>query len=318
MRSLNVGVVGVGHMGEYHVRTYTELQNVNLSCVVDIDYERVKDIASRYSTDPYVDYQEIYDKVECVSIAVPTSIHYEIACQFLERGIHVLLEKPMTKDITQAGELVDLAKKKGVILQIGHVERFNGAVQELKNIVKNPIYIECQRLGPYDGKRTVDTGVILDLLIHDVDIILGLVNSKISCINVAGRSIVTPYEDIVNAQIIFENGCIAILTASRVTENKIRTLTVTQPGAYIYLDYADQDLHIHRQAHSGYIPARDALRYKMESFIERLFIHKGNPLRLELEHFVDCVLNGSQSTGKEDLRSLEVTLEIWDRLNSAK
>lgn len=312
---LKVGVVGTGHMGSYHVRLYSELLNVDLVGLADMNENQVKRVASQYNTTPFTDYTRLYDKIEAVSIAVPTSAHYRIGKDFLEAGIHVLIEKPITNNLEEANELISLAQKKGLILQVGHVERFNTAVQELKKIVKDPLFIECRRLGPYN-RRINDTGVVLDLLIHDVDIVLGLVNSPIKKINVATKSVYSEYEDIANVQMMFENGCIANLTASRVTEDKIRTLAVTQPDAYVTLDYATQDLHIYRQGTSEYIITTEAVGYKQESFIERIFVHKDNPLKLELTHFVDCVLNKTSPmvSLEEELRALEVTLLIQNKL----
>lgn len=311
MEKLKVGVIGTGHMGEFHAKVYSELPNVELTCVVDIVEERAKRVASQYYTKPYTDYRDIYDKVDAVSIAVPTSLHYEVASCFLEKKKHILLEKPITTDISSAKALFEIAEKNNVLLQIGHVERFNGAVCELKNIVKNPIFIETKRLGP-KNPRINDTGVVLDLLIHDIDIVLSLVQSPIENANLVARSVYSPYEDIANLQITFKNGCIASLTASRVTEEKIRTLAITQEDAYIFLDYAEQELDIHRRASSEYFTSPQVLRYKQESFIERIFVHKDNPLKLEIAHFIDCITNGAEPIvgHEEDIRSLETTLDI--------
>lgn len=311
MEKLKVGVIGTGHMGEFHAKVYSELPNVELVGVVDIIEERAKRVASQYYTNYYTDYNDIYDKVDAVSIAVPTTLHYKVASCFLKKKKHVLLEKPMTTEISSAKELFEMAEKHNVILQTGHVERFNGAVCELKNIVKNPIFIETKRLGP-KNPRINDTGVVLDLLIHDIDIVLSLVDSPIENANLVVKSVYSDYEDIANLQIIFKNGCLASLTASRVTEEKIRTLAVTQEDAYIFLDYAEQELNIHRRASSEYFTSPEVLRYKQESFIERLFIHKDNPLKLEISHFVDCITNGTKPiVGKEeDIRSLEITLNL--------
>lgn len=311
MKKLKVGVVGTGHMGEFHAKVYSELPNVELVAVVDIIKERAEKIASQYWTKPYTDYNDIYDKIDAVSIAVPTTLHYKVASDFLEKKKHVLLEKPMTTNISEADTLFDMAEKNNVLLQTGHVERFNAAVCELKNIVKNPIFIEAKRLGP-KNPRINDTGVVLDLLIHDIDIVLSLVQSEIEKTSLVTNSVYSDYEDIANLQITFKNGCLASLTASRITEEKIRTLAVTQVDAYIFLDYAEQDLHIHRRASSEYFTSPEVLRYKQESFIERLFIHKDNPLKLELSHFIDCITNGTKPiVGKdEDIRSLRTTLDI--------
>jgi predicted dehydrogenase len=318
--TIRIGVVGVGHMGEYHVRTYAELPNVKLVGVADINEERAREIGARYNTIPYIDYRFLYGKCDAVSIAVPTTLHSKVARDFLDAGIHVLIEKPMTDNLKDAIELIELAKEKGLVLHVGQVERFNGAVQELSVIVKDPLLIEARRLGPFVKKRINDTGVILDLIIHDVDIVLNLVPSKIKRISVTGKSIYTEFEDIATVQLTFENGCMATITASRATENKLRTLSITQPDAYIFLDYTDQELHIHRQASSGVILSKDALRYKQESFIERLFVHKDNPLKLEILHFLDCIVNGASPlfSPQDDLKSLEVTLRVLDEYERTK
>lgn len=317
MDIVNVGVVGTGHMGNYHARIYAELLNANLVGISDINEQRVTSLAKQYYTTAYTNYTELYDKVHAVSIAVPTSLHYQVTKDFLEQGIHVLLEKPMTTNLEEAYKLIELAKKKDLILQVGHVERFNAAVTELKNVVKDPIFIECRRLSPYN-RRINDTGVVLDLIIHDVDIVLRLVNDKIAEINVAAESVYSEFEDIANIQFIFDKGCIVSLTASRVTEEKIRTLAITQPNAYIFLDYAAQELHIHRQSasHSPDFSNKQTMRYKQESIIEKIFVNKDNPLKLELAHFIDCVSKGIEplTTLEDELRCLEVTLEIQKRL----
>lgn len=319
MGKMKVGVVGVGHMGVYHVRTYAELPDVELFGVADINEERASKVGQQYSTISYLDYRQLYDEVQAVSIAVPTTLHFEVARDFLKAGIHVLLEKPMTPSLEEARELIGLAQSKNLILQAGQVERFNAAVQELGAIVKDPIFIEARRLGPFVKDRTNDTGVILDLIIHDVDIILGLVDSGVARLSVAGKSIYSDFEDIVNVQLAFENGCMASITASRVTENKMRTLSISQPEAYIFLDYTDQELHIHRQASSGVILSRDVLRYKQESFVERLFVHKDNPLKLEILHFLGCI-NGQEPlfSVEDDLKSLGVIIRVLKEYETSK
>ncbi|MBI4651180.1 Gfo/Idh/MocA family oxidoreductase [Candidatus Desantisbacteria bacterium] len=310
--SIRVGVVGAGHMGSYHVRIYSELYDVDLAGIADINKARANELSNQYATKSYTDYHDLQGKVDAVSIAVPTTQHYEVAKFFLENGIHVLLEKPMTKTLEEGQELIELSRKNKLILNIGHVERFNGAVQELKNIIKNPIYIETRRLGPYDP-RIADVGIVMDLMIHDIDIVLNLVNKDIEKINATGARVYSSnHEDIADIQIVFKGGCFANITASRVTENKIRSLAVTQRDAYIFLDYTDQDLHIHRQAASHYILSKEVMRYKQESFIERLFIHKDNPLKLEIVHFLDCVTKKAIPivTGESDLRSLNIALQV--------
>lgn len=319
MKKVRAAVVGVGHMGRYHVGVYSELPNVRLIGIADIDESRGKEIAEKYNTGFYKEYKELFGKTDVVSIAVPTSQHYKVAKDFLDAGIHVLVEKPLTKRIEEAKELFGIAEKKNLTLHVGHVERFNGAVHELKKIVDNPIFIECRRLGPYDS-RIQDDGVIMDLMIHDIDIILNLVDSKVKNINVVGSVIFSDKDDLCNAQIEFENGCIANITASRATQHKIRTLAITQKDKYIFLDYTNQDIHIHRQASSEHSLTKQELRYKQESLIERIFVHRENPLKLELKHLIDCAANGAERmvSADEEIYSLQIAIDIVERFKRTK
>ena len=313
MSAVRAGVVGTGHMGRYHVAVYSEMPDVELVGIVDIDEERVRRLAAQYNTTPYTDYRAFIDQVDLVSVAVPTDLHYPVAMDFLRRGKNVLLEKPITKDLDQARELFATADRHDVVLHIGHVERFNGAVQELKKIVEEPILLEARRLGPFQ-KRVEDDGVVLDLMIHDIDIVLGLVPEPISHIAAQGVSVFSPHEDVANVQITFESGCVATLTASRATQNKIRTMAITQRDAYVFLDFTDQDIHIHRQASTEHLLTREQLRYKQESLIERVFVYKDNPLKSEIRHIIECIQNGAKRavSVEDELKSLTVALEVLD------
>lgn len=315
MKKVRAGVVGVGHMGEYHVGVYSELFNVNLVGIADVDEARAKAVAEKYNTKYCLDYRELFGKVDCVSVSVPTSLHYRVAKDFLRNKINVLLEKPICHSLDEARELFHIAARSGVVLQIGHVERFNGAVQELKKIVRNPLLIECRRLGPF-VPRIKDDGVILDVMIHDIDIVLSLVPSKVKEINALGASVFSDLEDIANVQLCFENGCVANIIASRATQHKVRTLAITQADAYILLDYTDQDIHIFRQASSEHLLTKEQLRYKQEALIERVFVHKDNPLKLEIKNMIDSSLNGSPDDASDEieLHSLEIALKIVESL----
>ena len=315
MQKVKAGVVGVGQMGQYHVGVYSELFNVELIGIADCDRVRATTIAERYNTQAYADYHELLGAVDVVSIAVPTSLHYTVARDFLKAGVHVLLEKPIAHTMEEARELFRLATANGAVLNIGQVERFNGAIQELKKIVHHPWLIECRRLGPF-VPRIKEDGVVLDVMIHDIDIILNLVESPVRQIYALGKSIYSDREDLANVQICFQNGCIASITASRATEIKIRTMAITQRDAYIFLDYTDQDIRVHRQASSEHIVTRGALRYRQESLIERIFVHKDNPLKLEIKHLIDCATNGVPRVASvdEELRSLRVALQILELL----
>ena len=319
MSEFKIGVVGVGKMGEYHVGVLSEMREVDLVGVVDSDQERAKKISEQYKTHSYKNYKDLFNVVDAVVVAVPTSLHYAIGKEFIEAGIHTLLEKPCTDELSKAEELFDLAEKKKITLHIGHVERFNGAVQELFKIVKDPIYIECRRMSPFSS-RIKDDGVVLDIMIHDIDIVLKLVDSTVVNINVIGNSIFSKRDDLINAQIEFENGCIANILASRVSQNKVRTLEVTQKESSILLDYTEQEIFVHRQSSSESQLSPGSLRYKQESLIERIFVHKDNPLKLELKHFIDCVENGSQTklAIKKELNSLKIALQILSQFKPGR
>lgn len=315
MKKVRVAVVGVGRMGQYHVGVYSEIPDVRLIGIADINEMRGKEIAEKYNTKSYSDYKKLLGKVDVASIAVPTSLHYKIAKDFLQAGTNILIEKPITRSIDEARELFNIAEKKKLTLHIGHVERFNGAVQELKKIVDNPLFIESRRLGPYDP-RIQDDGVVMDLMIHDIDIILNLLNSKVRDINVVGKSVFSDKDDLCNVQLEFENGCLATITASRATQHKIRTLAITQKDKYIFLDYTNQDIHIHRQAFSEHSIRKQELRYKQESFTERIFVHRENPLKIELKHLIDCAANGAERkvSVEDEIYSLQIALEIEKKL----
>ena len=319
MPECKVGVVGAGKMGEYHIGVLSEMRATNLVGIVDNNSERAKIISERYDVPYFKDYKDIISKVDVVVIAVPTSLHYPIGKEFLKAGVHTLLEKPCTDDIDQARELFDLAEKKNITLHIGHVERFNGAVQELFKIVKNPVYLECRRMGPF-ASRMKDDGVVLDIMIHDIDIVLSLVPSDVINVNVIGSSVFSGRDDLINAQIEFKNGCIANIIASRVSQNKVRTLEVTQKDSSILLDYTEQEIFVHRQSSSEHQLSGDSLRYKQESLVERIFVHKDNPLKLELKHFIDCATNGSprKVAVEKELNSLKIALQVLSQFKPRK
>ena len=316
MAKVRAGVVGIGKMGEYHVGVLAEMQEVDLAGVVDVNPQRRKAIHDKYGIPGYTDCKDLFGQVDIAVVAVPTTLHYPIAKELLNNGIHVLLEKPCANDLNHARELFQLAQDKGLILHIGHVERFNGAVQELHKIVESPIFVECKRMGPFT-ERIKDDGVVMDIMIHDIDIVLNLIKSKVVKTHVLGASVFSERDDLVNTQLEFENGCIASIVASRVSQNKERTLSVTQKDSFVVLDYTDQEIYVHRKSSSEHQMSKGSLRYKQESLVERIFVHKDNPLKLELQHFVDCVKNGSPRNVAVDneLYSLEIALDILGKFN---
>lgn len=311
VKQIRAGIVGVGHMGRYHVGAYSELHQVEIVGVCDNDPAKAEQAAAPFELQAFTDYRELFGKVDVVSIAVPTELHYAVTKDFLEHDIHVLLEKPMCPDLKQAEELFAIAARRNLVLHIGHVERFNGAVQELKKIVFDPYLVESRRIGPWTG-RSVEVGVVMDLMIHDIDIVLNLVDKPVRDIQVFGRKVCSDYEDLVTLQLEFESGTLATLLASRVTEEKTRTLTVHQKDAFIMLDYANQDIQIHRRASSSYQMTPSHLKYRQESILERVYVHKGNPLKFEIMHFLDNVQgNGERLVSVEnELRSLNMSLQV--------
>lgn len=314
---IRAAVVGTGHMGQYHVALYSELNDVDLVGAADVSKKRVGEIAAKYNTIGYTDYRELFGKVDVVTIAVPTSLHYEVAKPFIERGIHVLLEKPIANTLEEATELFELADKKGVHLQVGHVERFNGAVQEIKKIIKDPLLLEFRRVGPFTGRIT-DAGVVMDIMIHDIDIALNLIDSKVKSLKATGDKAFTDKEDFAACQLLFENGCMANFISSRVTQEKIRTMSLSQKDAYVFLDFNEQDVQIHRQASSDYFMTKEELTYRQESLIERIFVHKGNPLKLEIGHFIDCAMRDAERhiSAESELRSLKIALRVLEQIRS--
>jgi predicted dehydrogenase len=313
-RRMRAGVVGVGHMGQYHARVYAELWDVDLVGVADIDSERAGAAARHYDTLAYGDHRDLIGRVDVVSVAVPTDQHFAVACDLLEAGIGVLLEKPMATTLEEARELFALAARTGAVLQVGHVERFNGAVQEVRKIVDRPILIESRRLGPFVPRVQKDT-VVMDLMIHDLDIVLALVPAQPRRLTAFGACVHSDVTDVANVQISFDSGTIASITASRATEEKIRTLAITQPDAYILLDYLVQDIQIHRRAAQESMLNREAIRYRQASFVEHLFVHRENPLKLEILNLIGSVRKSRAgepvALGESaDLRSLGLALEI--------
>ena len=313
-RRLRAGVVGAGHMGQYHLLAYAELWDIELAGVVDSDRERAAHVAAYYDTRAIVDHRDLIGVVDLASVAVPTEQHFKVAADLLEAGVGVLVEKPITPTLEEARELFAIARRSGAVLHVGHVERFNGAVQELKKIVERPILIESRRLGPFTPRVQKDS-VVMDLMIHDLDIVLGLVDSPPRRLTAMGTSVLSAVTDIANVQIGFESGTIALITASRTTEEKIRTLAVTQPDAYVVLDYAEQDIRIHRRAAQEYTLNRESIRYRRASFVEHVQVHKDNPLKLEILNLVRAVRRARAGEGvvlaeTEDVRSLAMALEI--------
>jgi len=305
MKKLKIGVIGVGRLGKEHARIYSKLSNVELVGIVDIDRNQAEETAKTYGVKAYT-LDNIIPKIDAASVVVPTDKHYEIAKMLLHSGIHLLVEKPMASSVLQAGQIVNLAMQKGVILQIGHIERFNPIIQNVSRLIRNPRFIEIHRLSPFTHRGT-DVGVVLDLMIHDIDIILDMVKDKIQRIDAVGVNVLTPYEDIANARIKFKNGCAANLTASRVSPERMRKIRVFQKDSYISVDY-------YKQAGKAF--------YKKGGQILKKDLEAGRqePLELELKAFAKCVLKNKRPlvNGEDALQSLKLADRIIKKIKGGK
>jgi len=305
MNPLKVGVIGVGHLGSIHAKIYKQIPGCTLVGVCDSDPKRLKEVSRSLRIPGFADLKELLGKIDAASIAVPTRLHYKIAEELLNHNIHLLVEKPFTVNLEEADHLIALAKNQGLILQVGHIERFNSAFNATQKIIKNPKFIECHRLSSFPN-RSLDVGVVLDIMIHDIDIVLGLVNSKLERVESVGVNVLTSFEDIANARLTFKNGCIANLTASRVSEETMRKIRIFQEDTYISLDYKNAEACVYRK-----------LADKITK--ERLPIEKEQPLQKELVSFVDCVTNKQEPlvSGTVAREALEVALtiqkQIWQR-----
>lgn len=302
---VKVGVVGVGSIGRNHARIYSELDSADLICVYDENQDHAESVAREFGTEAVSSLDEFVDRVDAASVSTPTITHREIASKLLEADRHVLVEKPISDSVDDAKQLIDLAKERGRVLQVGHIERFNPVMSQLEDRLDSPKFIECHRLSPFP-KRSMDIGVVLDLMIHDLEIVLHLVSSPIANIDAVGIPVLTRREDIANARIRFENGCVANITASRISPERMRKIRVFQSDAYLSLDYQDQ---------SGWIYRKDG----MEIGREAVEVERDEPLKCELAAFVECAARGEQPkvSGQQGAAALDVALEITRMIEEA-
>jgi len=306
-----VGVLGVGYFGQFHAEKYAQIEGVELVGVVDVDPSRARAIAKRYQTQPLFQHTDLFNKVQAVSIAVPSPLHYSMTKDFFLQGIDVLLEKPISNTLEEADELIGLAESKGRILQVGHLERFNGALSGLEEKVQNPLFIESHRLGPFTG-RGAEVDIVLDLMVHDIDILLSLLNAEVKQFQAVGIPLLTPYLDIANARIEFEDGCIASLTASRVSKEKIRKTRIFQSNGILSIDYLSQKLSLSQ--------ARGPLGKERipEMVTEEIPVKKTDPLEAEIRSFLQSVRNRKKPrvSGVDGKRALELALQIIQKIDA--
>ena len=302
MKKLRVGVVGVGHIGSNHARIYSELPTAELVAILDIDPARADEIGGKYKAKAVASLNEFAGMIDAASVATPTSAHFSIARDLLAQGKHLLIEKPITEKTSDARDLAQMAAEKGLVLQVGHVERFNPVLSALEQRLTHPRFIEAHRLSPYPNRST-EIGVVLDLMIHDLEIILHLVDSMVENIDAVGVPVLSRGEDIANARLRFASGCIANVTSSRISPERMRKIRVFQEDAYLSLDYQGQSGEIYRRV-DGQITR------------EPVAIEKEEPLRQQLASFVDCALTGGEPrvSGSHAAAALELAVEITRRI----
>jgi predicted dehydrogenase len=304
MKKLKVAVIGTGALGSIHARIYSSMENVDLAGVCDTNSARLADISKELGVTGFKDYRALIDKVDAASIVVPTKDHYSISKDFLNAGAHLLIEKPIAQTVEQADSLLRIAEYRGLTLAVGHIERFNAAIEAILKIKGDIKFAECHRLGPF-SPRVKDVGVVLDLMIHDIDILLWLIKSPVDKIEAVGVKVLSRHEDIANARIVFKNGAVCNITASRVTEKTMRKIRMFQPDAYISLDYVGQDAVIYTKKF-GKILSR------------QIDIKKEKPLQKEISSFIRCISTGQRplASGREGREALSIALEILKKINS--
>lgn len=307
MSKLRAAVIGVGYLGHFHAQKYALLEEAELAGVVDADPERARTIATALHTRPYTDYRELLGSIDVASIVVPTEHHHRVAQDCLEAGVHILLEKPVTETRTQAEELIALAERKRLVFQVGHLERFNPAVVEVQRLLDRPVFFESHRLSVFKPRGT-DVNVVLDLMIHDIDIILSLVQQEIRELRASGYPVLTDEVDIANARLEFANGCVANVTASRVSQKAMRKMRIFQHDAYFSVDFPTSSIDIARRNGAE----RDEQGFPRISLEERKTAEKSDAILAEIQAFLDCVRTGATPpvTGRDGLQALAVALDI--------
>lgn len=311
-KKLRVGVIGVGYLGKFHAEKYSRMPDVDLVGVADIDHAQAEEIGGKMGVQAYSSHRDLIGKVDAVSVAVPTPNHFEVSRDFLLSDVDVLIEKPITTTLKEADELIDIAEARGNIIQVGQLERFNPAVMALKDVVHRPMFIESHRLAIFKDRCT-DVSVVLDLMIHDIDIILNFVKSEVKTIHAAGIPAVSDHVDIANARLEFATGCVANVTASRISMKNERKIRLFQKDAYISVDFAGREITIVRKTdngESGLIPGMD---------IQQLCFTQGDALEEELKSFVHSVKRREPSavTGVMGRDALRVALIVMEQIQDA-
>ena len=314
MNAVKIGIAGIGSMGLNHCRVLSQIKTAQFIGVHDVDLDKMKMEAQRFGVQGFFKYEDLLDKVDAVIVAVPTSFHYELVKQAIQHHKHVFVEKPLVSSLEQAGELRDLLPlEKGLILQVGHIERFNPSVEQLYHVIDRSklVFLETRRVGSVN--RNLDVDVVLDLMIHDIDLVLDIVNSPIQRISVVSNSIHHREQpDIASVLLTFQNGVIANLTVSRISKDKNRSMIVTEVSRTIHLDFVRKELSINGELIQGDSPKQ----YRVESTLEKVFVPVSEPLYEELQHFIRCVQSGSRpKIGiDEAIQSLDAVMKIKQKI----
>lgn len=302
---LRTAVIGVGYLGNFHAQKYSAIPNVELVGVADSNPRRAGEVAGALGVTAFSDHRDLIGKVDAVSVAVPTQFHHAVARDFLAAGVHVLIEKPITVTIEEADELIDLAKARGLVFQVGHLERFNPVLLALDNILQEPLFIESVRIAPFKPRGT-DVNVVLDLMIHDIEIIQHIVKSEVKRVDAIGAPVFTGEEDIANARILFESGCVANVTASRISLKSERKMRIFQHNAYITLDFQNRKLLVAQKGNGEIFPGVPNVK------IDERELGEADALRSEIESFISAILTQTQPlvSGLDGRMALSTALTI--------
>ncbi len=313
MKKLRIGVVGAGYLGKFHAEKYSQMDDVELVGIADLNRVQAESVSKKVKTNAYTDYRDLIGKTDAVSVVVPTPAHFEVSRDFLENDIDILIEKPITTTLAEADELISISTARGLIIQVGHLERFNPAILALKDIVKNPRFIESHRLSIFKERGT-DVSVVLDLMIHDIDIISGFVKSEIKSIHAAGIPVITGLADIANTRLEFMNGCVANVTASRISTKNERKIRLFQQDAYISVDFANHEITVVRKNDGE----KESLIPGME--IKQICFEKSDALKDELTAFVKAVSRREvpEVTGQVGRDALKVALSVMEQIDFSK
>lgn len=306
---IRTATIGAGHFGRYHAEKYASLPSSQLIAVCDVDRERAEQTAKEHGVRAVSDYRELFGAVDAVSVVVPTKAHCETAIAFLENGVHVLVEKPIAETLEAADAMIHTARTMGLVLQVGHLERFSSVRQAIERVVRRPVYIEANRITPYRFRGT-DVSIVLDLMIHDIDMILSLVDAPVMTVDAVGAPVISRVEDIANARIHFANGCVASITASRISNKNERKMRIFQPNTYVNVDFLERKVLIARKLAGESPLGLPNIRIEEEEFVE------GDSLKAEVEAFLSCVESGAPPLvgGEEGRRALASAMMIRDSL----